>query len=194
MMVKGFPEVRSFDDDVVRYVSAYKKVHKHLSTIPVGLLPETQTEKAQFCRAVTTSLLIEFAKKERGGGHVVFEKASLPPEPQQEPKPDVEEVCVPMENVSPEPSKTNSHDRASACSYWGHKLITDEKIDPKRVISRRLDAHTLPRSSFGALMQLKDDYKVERWQDIDLETLACFVYAEELLNLPSDKMPDVEGE
>lgn len=188
-MVKGFPVVRSFGDDVVRYRVAYEKTYKELSLLPIDMLPESVGEKAQFCRAVTTSLLIEFAKKEREG-LAVFERTPPKPEPKVESISDggVESV----EKPSPVPSKMNSHDRAGLCSYWGKILIEEDKIDPKRVISRKLDAHMLPTGSFASLMRLKEDYKVKRWQDIDIYTLACWVYAEELMHLPSDKIPEGE--
>jgi len=195
-MASGFPEVRDFDFFVERYVVAYKKTHKHLSTLDVGVLPETRTEKAQFCRAVTTSLLIEFAIQERDN-HAVFEKAIpkevVVDEVVSQPSMSVGETKEVLDSTvkeSSEPPKMNPHDNAGLCSYYGKKLIEEEKIDPVRVISRRLDARTLPRGTYAMLMQLKDDYKVQRWQDIDSETLACFVYAEELMQLPSDKIPD----
>jgi len=190
--MKGFPDVRDFDFFVRRYVVAYKKTHKELSTLDDGMLPETRTERASFCRAVTTSLLIEFAIQERDN-RVVFEKAipkeevvSQPSESLSEP----DEVQDSTVKPSSEAPKMNPHDRAGLCSYWGKELIETEKIDPKRLIARKLSTHTLPKSVYAHLMSLKEDYHVDKWQDIDIETLACFVYAEELIPLPSDKIPE----
>ena len=186
--MKDFPVLRCFDDDVLRYVRAYEKTYKHLSTLDDGMLPESRTERANFCRAVTTSLLIEFGKKEKDC-HVVFEK----PKPKRVVKEEVVESIEASDSTvkpSVEPSVVNSHEKAGLCSYWGRKLIEDEQIDPKRVIARKLNTHSLPKGVYAHLMSLREDYKVERWQDIDIETLACFVYAEELMHLPSDKIPE----
>ena len=153
-------------------------------------LPADADVFSHLAKDVTTHLLIGVdqgkrngvaifeSNEERNAGHSkALEESDLPVTPED--RREVVEAVV------------RADKKATLVAYWGEVAFRDGVFDPVEVINENMEnGKRLAKPIYKALMILKDEVKEKSWKKVPKDILCCFVYAYDILPLPSNTLPE----